>query len=750
MSNQFSENLDSSQVSLYAHVYDKRIEFKNLHNQSSIWDEILRLNQETGGSWTHEQAIQLALHPQLDLDPDPMLRRDQATNDTFVKPTHRKLKKKKRKLNSYEVELEDAKRVKLEKMMFMMDDRVGKEFIPKYNQIKYFRKQESEVTETNQHLADNKEYPLYTLVYIYRDNNDKYEVIVHAVKGNDMQEHGDHTSSLCSRYLSKLDDNYETFVKSFVVLYMMNNKLLDDSERSNKIYAEKIVRLAEEYSQESNQNELFNNHSIDKSEPYQILELLTKQSTPEIKSSTFEYTNEDGTKAEITSISDLYTAAVIKRHAEESSPVIKQQQMVAQGSTPMQISQNPQSIQPPQTRPQIPNRPIVQMTSPQPPMQGMIRLPNQQMPAQPQTPNQMPINVQMPTQQAVQITSPMVIHQPRQGITTNQVVQPSNPGKIPPPKMVMQLQQTMSPQPSRQPPNQNPVIVPAQQNQISAQKNPIKVSNQIQSTSQSTPGTPLQLQEQTQVHPVQRSPRTPMKSPAPPSRTSAPSTPMPSAEQVQITQPSQRSAPNTPMQSPGQIPGQSPIVITPRPVTSQHPIHNEIQLASAQNTPQPNQNITLSNGRVIPYHQYLVLLRRHQQAAQAQLSGQIRGQVPNQLVNQVTNPTVIQRRFTPQVQVGNSQQQVDMMMATQQQIIGNNQSVMVQQQFPINQQQLQGVISEQTPQLQLNIPQMVLYRAMRPNVVQRQQVTQQQMTLNTQPFVQNNNQWIFPQRPWNG
>ncbi|CAG8843244.1 1896_t:CDS:2, partial [Racocetra persica] len=159
--------------------------------------------------------------------------------------------------------------------------------------------------------------------------------------------------------------------------------------RSNKLYAEKIVRLAEEYSQESNQNELFNNHNIDKSEPYQILELLTKQSTPEIKSSTFEYTNEDGTKAEITSISDLYTAAVIKRHAEESSS------MPPPPRPPKRhISQNPQSIQPPQTRP---NRPIVQMTSPMP---GMLRLPNQQMPAQPQNPNQMPINVQMPAQQA--------------------------------------------------------------------------------------------------------------------------------------------------------------------------------------------------------------------------------------------------------------------------------------------------------------------------------------------------------------
>ncbi|RIB22706.1 hypothetical protein C2G38_956591 [Gigaspora rosea] len=198
MSNQLSENLDNSQVSLYAHVYDKRIEFKNLdgtselnvakykfydggnvvvefrdhrqdpkcngkrsilkQNQTSIWDEILRLNQETGGSWTHEQAIQveaqllLALHPNLDLDLDPTLRRDQATKDTYVKPTHRKLKKKKRKLNSYEVELEDAKRVKLEKMMFMMDERTGKEFTPTYNQLKYFRS-ENTIAENNQHIV---------------------------------------------------------------------------------------------------------------------------------------------------------------------------------------------------------------------------------------------------------------------------------------------------------------------------------------------------------------------------------------------------------------------------------------------------------------------------------------------------------------------------------------------------------------------------------------------------------------------
>lgn len=875
MSNQ---NLENSQVSLYAHVYDKRIEFKNLdgtselnltkykfydgcvvvefrdhrqdpkyngkrsflkHNQTSIWDEILRLNQETGGSWTHEQAIQveaqllLALHPNLDLDLDPTLRRDQATNDTYVKPTHRKLKKKKRKLNSYEVELEDAKRVKLEKMMFMMDERTGKEFTPTYNQLKYFRS-ENTIAENNQHIVgkgknraeseslsepargattpinnkplvrtiefqreytdpiDQNKHLLFTLVYIYRDiNNDKYEVIVYAVKEKDLQESSEHTqpqqSNLCQRYMPKLDDSkptlkcelentldFETFVKSFVILYMMNNKLLEDSERPNKHHADIIVKLAEECSQESNQNELFNINNIDKKEPYQLLELLDKQPASEIKSSALEYTSDDGKKIEITSIFDLHMAAVMKRHAAESSqmpppprptqrrmrppsrlpqipqssevviptlqqrppqqsmrPVVKPPQMVVQGSTPMQIPQNTQPIQQPQTRPQIQNRPIVQIASPQTSIQGIIPLPNQPMTVQAQTSNHVPINVQISTQQqAVQITSPMIIRQSRQGIATTHVVQPSNPGKLQP-NMVMQMQSTMSPQSSRQPPNQNAAIVPAQPTQLPTQNNPIKVQNSMQSVSQSTPGTPIQLSEQSQARPVQRSPGTPMRSPAQPSRTSAPSTPMQTAEQVQITQPSQRSAPNTPIHSPGQIQGQStqPIVIAPGIVTNQLPIRNGIQLSSTQNTPQQN----IGNMHAMTRERYMAILRAQQQMRS------------NQLMNQVTNPQMMSRR---QIPVGNSQQQVDMRLTAQQPIIGNNQSFIVQPQFSIN-QQLQGIISEPTSQLQLNVPQMAQIYRVRPSVVQRQPVTQQQMTLNTQPFVQNNNsQWVFQQRPY--
>ncbi|CAG8783541.1 6902_t:CDS:2, partial [Acaulospora morrowiae] len=111
-------NLDSCKVSLYAHVYDKHVEFKNLDgstdlaldkytfyngcviiefrdhrelpkcdgqravlktNQASIWDDILRLNKNTGSNWTYEEAIQieakllLELHPTLDLDPNSLL-----------------------------------------------------------------------------------------------------------------------------------------------------------------------------------------------------------------------------------------------------------------------------------------------------------------------------------------------------------------------------------------------------------------------------------------------------------------------------------------------------------------------------------------------------------------------------------------------------------------------------------------------------------------------------------------------------
>ncbi|CAG8488803.1 5944_t:CDS:2 [Scutellospora calospora] len=845
MSNQISKTLDDKKVSLRAHVYDKRIEFKNLdetselnidkytfydgcvvvefwdhrneqkchgkrsilkHNQTSIWDEILRLNQETGASWTYEQAIQLeaqlllALHPQLDLDIDPMLLHDKATNDANMKQIHRKLKKKKRKLNSYEVELEDAKR------------RIGKEFVPKYSQAKYFRSPENLVTETNHQaitrgittpvpknlirtIEFQREYTdpgkknkdnLFTLVYIYRDNNNgKYEVIAHAVKGKDLQENGAHTLpmktlSLCDKYNSKLDDSkptlkcelenaadYESFVKSFVILYMMDNKLLNDSERSNKIPADMIVQLAEEYSRESNQNELHDITNIDKKEPYQIVEFLAKKPISETKPSAFEYISEDGKKTEIKSIYDLYTAAISKKHATESTsmpppprpiqrvrvrppqqrlpltpevvmsgfsqpvgkpPVQHQPQMVANPITPIspiQISQNSQSIQPPQTRPPIQNRPIL---SPQT-MQRIIQLPNQPMPTQ--NPNHIPMNVQVSAQQAA---SQMIIQQ-RPVIATS-------PGKIPQ-KMVMQLSgmpPTLPPQ-SRQS-NQNPVIVPVQSTQMPTQI-PIQNNPQIQPGSQSTPGTPIQLSEQTQVQPVQRSPGTPMKSPA---RTSEPSTPMQTA-QDQITQPSQRSAPNTPLQSPGQNPG----LITPRPIpTNQLPMRNGIHLPPAQNTLPLNNT---GNGIRLTREQYMALLIRNrtqlanaQAQAQAQLSGQVHGQVPNQLVNQVTNPTIIQRRFAPQLQNANTQQQqVDIMRAaTQQQLIRNNQAFMVQSQFPIN-QQLQGIISDQTPQLQLNMPQMALYR--RPNVVQRP-VAQQQVTLNTQ--FPTNGQWVFQQRPWNG
>ena len=64
------------------------------------------------------------MHPTIDLDPNSTLqgmkRYDPA--DGPVKPVHRELKTRKRKLNSYELEQEAAKKAKKEQMMFMMDE----------------------------------------------------------------------------------------------------------------------------------------------------------------------------------------------------------------------------------------------------------------------------------------------------------------------------------------------------------------------------------------------------------------------------------------------------------------------------------------------------------------------------------------------------------------------------------------------------------------------------------------------------
>lgn len=63
------------------------------------------------------------LRPKLDLDPNsvPEWINSADTQNLRAIHFHRKLKKKKRKLNSSELEQEEVKRMEHEQMMFMMD-----------------------------------------------------------------------------------------------------------------------------------------------------------------------------------------------------------------------------------------------------------------------------------------------------------------------------------------------------------------------------------------------------------------------------------------------------------------------------------------------------------------------------------------------------------------------------------------------------------------------------------------------------
>jgi hypothetical protein len=64
------------------------------------------------------------MHPTIDLNPNSTLQAMKKYDpaDGEVVHFHRELKTRKRKLNSYELEQEAAKKAKKEQMMFMMDD----------------------------------------------------------------------------------------------------------------------------------------------------------------------------------------------------------------------------------------------------------------------------------------------------------------------------------------------------------------------------------------------------------------------------------------------------------------------------------------------------------------------------------------------------------------------------------------------------------------------------------------------------
>lgn len=111
------------------------------------------------------------MHPKIDLDPNSTLQgmKKYDPADGKVVHVHRELKTRKRKLNSYELEQEAAKKAKKEQMMFMMDEvifflifdcflwivkltwsihfqRHGREFKPTFKLLPYFSSNRNKIS----------------------------------------------------------------------------------------------------------------------------------------------------------------------------------------------------------------------------------------------------------------------------------------------------------------------------------------------------------------------------------------------------------------------------------------------------------------------------------------------------------------------------------------------------------------------------------------------------------------------------
>ncbi|CAG8534829.1 6360_t:CDS:2 [Paraglomus occultum] len=331
-------SLDKFEVSLIAHVYDNRIEIRNLdgtddltlenyrwyegcvvvryedHRISptctgrrtllrpssvSIWEDILRLNLEYGGTWTVEDAIRLesklllALYPNLDLDAmkPPLSTLDNSIKTPMINgiigEPYRRIRMRrgaKRKLNSYEMEQEAAKQAEYENLMYTMDPRYGREFIPTFRQIKYFNtdptdpytirkkrrltefiveegrsinKKKAETTtlvrwmryERRVHDMTETTMMIHSLVNVLRDTSSKFEIHIYTVSQTDFPEDTNDYDEFCRKADQKefreiLDerrvstrnkyDNENTCIaglKLFMTLYALEgNELVADSQ----------------------------------------------------------------------------------------------------------------------------------------------------------------------------------------------------------------------------------------------------------------------------------------------------------------------------------------------------------------------------------------------------------------------------------------------------------------------------------------------------------------------------------------
>ncbi|CAG8691559.1 7241_t:CDS:2, partial [Acaulospora morrowiae] len=639
---------------------------------------------------------------------------------------------KKRKLNSYEQKQADAKRVKQETMMLMMDDRHGKDFKPEFNQVRYFRDQKDASnkgkkradleppTELGRGVTlsiqkkpfgtmfrtltferrcssveiDNNEpvEMLYTLVYIYRDSNDKHMVVVHTVDERELKissEYGNFMRSMDSKiYHAKLDDSkatlkcelenttdYQIFIKSFVVLYGMSNTLRFDSEGNEKVLVDTIAQLTNDYS-----NKLSEIPNTRGKQPYQIIEFLAENPPLGIDSSQFDFKIDENETIKIESINDLVKAAAIKNSQNkmgDQAAMPPPPRPIRRVSRPMPLTHSPKSqvvqLQQPQPLPNSQQIPIQNIASPIPIQNSPIQQIQQMVLQIPNHPIQNPQNQQMLLQfsQTAQQTAQFSSNRPipatsqvqmapkpqlapakrprrknsKQLDTANQPESPSHSGQFHlHPQMMMQIpgEQNQSTNQSSAPsPAQTPVQIGMQSAQHSAPGTPMLISGQNQQSDIShnqLQGTPMQMQEQIQIQPSQLStPNTPiqiaMKTQA---QQSNPGTPTQIHTYVQV-QGDSNSVAGPSASVPIQIQGIQGHPSVPRPIPIPQQPKSGIQIHAApvskENQVQTNNQATQINSGQVMIGQIGNNQTVMTQMQYAQLQSQLANRLPNQSIN---------------------------------------------------------------------------------------------------------------------
>ncbi|CAG8434690.1 12383_t:CDS:10 [Ambispora gerdemannii] len=280
-------------------------------NSNTLWGDILRMNQAAGGVWTNQTAIELesklllAIHPKPDLDSKstlPGLTPLSVKNDKelplFI---HRdKPKKRKRLLNSLEIELERKNKAELVHLMKTMHPRNRKKFKQDLTQETIFKKnkerkisipadsngkqkllmaQSSQVMDQSRTqrtlmkrmrweeiltTSDDQKTKCHTILVVYLNFNAKYDMFIYKIKETDF-----HNFSELQRFIHEIDedktvlelkdsraeltysfdteDKWKDFIKQFTVLYGFKNELKfvwSLNEEEEKSLAEALKQIA--------------------------------------------------------------------------------------------------------------------------------------------------------------------------------------------------------------------------------------------------------------------------------------------------------------------------------------------------------------------------------------------------------------------------------------------------------------------------------------------------------------------------